>query len=162
MTTESNPEENEQQPAAEPAQPAARAAIAPAPSADQLTATRNAHWHQDGKPLLSQSDLRDWLTRSGLVLYTPRPQVAAPAPTLVEATLGKASPTPELNEIENARGLLARLIAEGNAVPLNLLGTTGGNGTDVPDFVVSAAVFSYIFTLRGNKAWKQSPVTSGP
>ncbi len=32
----------------------------------------------------------------------------------------------------------------------------------MPDFVVSAAVFSYIFTLRGNKAWKQSPVTSGP
>ncbi len=31
----------------------------------------------------------------------------------------------------------------------------------MPDFVASASVFSYIFTLRGNKAWKQSPVTSG-
>ncbi len=154
--------EEQVQPAAEPAKTLAHTASAQAPSADQLIATRAAHWHQDGKPLLSQSDVRDWLTRSGLVLYTPRPQVAAPAPTLVEATLGKASPTPELTEIENARGLLARLIADGNAVPLNLLGTTGAHGTDVPDFIVSAAVFSYIFTLRGNKAWKQSPVTSGP
>ena len=47
-------------------------------------------------------------------------------------------------------------------MPLNLLGVTGGVGTDTPDFVVSAPVFSYIFTLRGNKAWKQSPVTAGP
>ena len=56
---------------------------------------------------------------------------------------------------------MARLIAEGSAVPLNLLGATGGMRTDQPDFVVSAAVFSYIFTLRGNKSWKQMPVTSG-
>ena len=27
--------------------------------------------------------------------------------------------------------------------------------------MASAAVFSYIFTLRGNKAWKQMPVTAG-
>lgn len=152
----------EQSPAAEPSRPAAHTPSPQAPSADQLTATRAAHWHQDGSALLSQSDLRDWLTRSGLVLYTPRPQVAAPAPSLVEATLGKANPEPTLVETGNAKSMLARLIAEGNAVPLNLLGTTGANGTDVPDFIVSAAVFSYIFTLRGNKAWKQSPVTSGP
>ena len=162
MSNDTNPESTEQQTATEPAKTLAHMASAQAPSTDQLTATRAAHWHQDGKPLLSQSDVRDWLTRSGLVLYAPRPQVAAPAPTLVEATLGKPSPTPELTEFDNARGLLARLIADGNAVPLNLLGTTGAHGTDVPDFVVSAAVFSYIFTLRGNKAWKQSPVTSGP
>ena len=31
-----------------------------------------------------------------------------------------------------------------------------------PDFVASTAVFSYIFTLRGDKAWKQPPATSGP
>ena len=162
MNTESNTEENEQQPAPEAGKPAARATIAQAPSADQLTATRAAHWHQDGKALLSQSDLRDWLNRSGLVLYTPRAQqLAAPAPSLVEATLGKSAPAPELTELETAKNLLTRLIAEGSAVPLNLLGAAGATGTDVPDFVVSAAVFSYIFTLRGNKAWKQSPVTSG-
>jgi hypothetical protein len=42
-------------------------------------------------------------------------------------------------------------------VPLNLLGGPG----DVPDFVVSAQVFSYVFTLRGDKLWKQPPATSG-
>ena len=133
------------------------------PSAEQLAATRAAHWHQQDNPLLTMEGLRDWLSRSGLVLYTPRAQqLGAPAPSLVEATLGKPNPTPELTELEAARTLLARLIAEGSAVPLNLLGATGAIGTDVPDFVVSAAVFSYIFTLRGNKAWKQSPVTAGP
>jgi hypothetical protein len=61
---------------------------------------------------------------------------------------------------------LARLVAEGLAVPLNLLGP--GAGTvhaaapgDSPDFVCSSAVFSYVFTLRGDKAWKQPPASSG-
>ncbi len=52
------------------------------------------------------------------------------------------------------------------AVPLNLMGP--GVGTvhagapgDTPDFVASTAVFSYVFTLRGDKAWKQPPATSG-
>jgi hypothetical protein len=42
-------------------------------------------------------------------------------------------------------------------LPLNLLGVPG----DSPDFVVSAQVFSYIFTMRGDKAWKLPPSTSG-
>jgi hypothetical protein len=139
-----------------------RTAGAATPSAEQLALSRAAHWHQDGNALLSIETLRAWVARSGLVLYAPKPQLGAPAPTLVEATLGKANATPELAELDAAKNLTARLIAEGSAVPLNLLGVTGANGTDVPDFVVSAAVFSYIFTLRGNKAWKQAPVTSGP
>ncbi len=128
----------------------------------QLAAARSEHWHQTENAVLSVEAVRDWLSRSGLVLYAPRAQqLGAPAPSLVEATLGRAELTPELAENEEAKSLLARLIADGSAVPLNLLGATGGLGTDVPDFVVSAGVFSYIFTLRGNKAWKQSPVTSG-
>lgn len=149
-------------PEAQPKVARVRAANAGAPSADQLTGSRAAHWHQDGNALLSIETLRAWVQRSGLVLYAPKPQLGAPAPTLVEATLGNANATPELTEFDAAKNLTARLIAEGSAVPLNLLGVTGGNGTDVPDFLASAAVFSYIFTLRGNKAWKQSPVTSGP
>ena len=141
----------------------ARTANAAPPSGDQLAATRAAHWHQDGHALLNIEALREWLQRSGLVLYAPRSQqLGAPSPSWIEATLGKADVAPEIATAEAARNLLARLIAEGAAVPLNLLGATGGAGTDVPDFVASAAVFSYIFTLRGNKAWKQPPVTSGP
>ena len=46
---------------------------------------------------------------------------------------------------------------DGVVLPLNLLGIPG----DSPDFVVSAQVFSFIFTLRGDKNWKQPPATSG-
>ena len=134
------------------------------PSIDQLGATRAAHWHQDGNPVLSLEGLREYVNRCGLVAYGPRvQQLGAPAPSIVEATLGrKLTAAADLSESDAARTLLARLIAEGSAVPLNLLGVTGGTGTDIPDYVASAAVFSFIFTLRGNKAWKQSPVTSGP
>ena len=133
------------------------------PTAEQLSAARLTQWHQDAAPLLTIEDLRAWITRSGLVLWSSRAQqLPAPAPSLVEATLGTVNAAPSLEQQASARSLLARLIAEGVAVPLNLLGVTGGTGTDTPDFVVSAPVFSYIFTLRGNKAWKQSPVTSGP
>jgi hypothetical protein len=31
----------------------------------------------------------------------------------------------------------------------------------MPDFVASTAVFPYVFTLRGDKAWKQPPATTG-
>ena len=127
-----------------------------------MAGTRAERWHKAGNPLHSIESMREWITRSGLVLYSARPQLGAPAPSLVEASLGTANAAPELNETDGARNLLARLIAEGNAVPLNLMGVTGGTGTDTPDFVASAAVFSYIFTLRGNKAWKQAPATSGP
>ena len=157
------------------------------PSADQLAAARLSLWHQDGAvaagsqpgsqdddptpaispALLTTEALRTWLATAGLVLFAPRPQhLPAPAPSLVEATLGVANSTPTLAETETARTLLAHLIADGSAVPLSLLGTpTGASGSnfgpDIPDFVVSSAVFPYIFTLRGDKTWKQPPSTSG-
>ena len=129
------------------------------PSAEQLAANRITLWHQGGDALLTLESLRAWLNKAGLVLYTPRAaQLPAPAPSLVEAVLG--APNLESTMVENseARSLLARLIGEGSAVPLNLLGTTG----ETPDFVVSAAVFPYIFTVRGDKAWKLPPATQGP
>ena len=122
------------------------------PTAEQLSAARTAQWHQNAAPLLTIEDLRTWIVRHGLLLYTSRAQqLPAPAPSLVEATLGAENGEPSLEDQSAAKNLLARLIAEGVVVPLNLLGVTGGTGTDTPDFVVSAAVFSYIFTLRGNK-----------
>ncbi|MBB5056663.1 hypothetical protein HDF16_001348 [Granulicella aggregans] len=128
------------------------------PSFEQLASARLAQWHQNGEALLTFENLRSWMNVAGLVLFTPRPaQLPAPAPSLVEAVLGAPSPEPTLADTEQARTLLARLISEGIAVPLNLLGTPG----ETPDFVVSAPVFSYIFTLRGDKAWKQAPATSG-
>ena len=122
---------------------------------------RLKRWHQTGEALLTLENLRSWLNASGLVLFAPRPQIASPAPTLVEAVLGAPTANPTLEQTAEARSLLGRLIAEGIAVPLNLLGTPSGAVGEAPDFVASAAVFSYIFTLRGDKGWKQPPTTSG-
>ncbi|MEO6909656.1 MAG: hypothetical protein ABI158_01880 [Edaphobacter sp.] len=132
------------------------------PTADQLAAARLTHWHQNAEPILTINMLRDWVNASGLVLYTPRAQqIPSPAPSFVEAILGTPNAAPTLAETDEPRGLLARLIADGGGIPLNLLGSPTGAGTEVPDFIVSTLAFSYIFTLRGDKAWKQPPTTSG-
>ena len=127
----------------------------------QLRDARLKRWHQTGEALQTAENLRSWVNAAGLIQFAPQPQIVAPAPTFVEAVVGTSSSEPTLQQISDARGLLARLVADGAAVPLNLLGAHGAPG-DTPDFVASAAVFSYVFTLRGDKAWKQPPATSGP
>src|SRR5579875_3200262 len=125
---------------------------------EQLAAARSQRWHQAGDALLTLEAARDWINELGLVLFAPRAQqLPAPAPSLVEATLGRSAAAPTAAETDTARSLVARLTAEGAALPLNLLGGPG----DTPDFIASAQVFGYIFTLRGDKAWKQPPATSG-
>ena len=125
---------------------------------EQLATARKERWHQGGDALLTLEAAREWVSELGLVLFAPRAQqLPTPAPSLVEASLGRAVSAPTAAETEMARGLLARMVAEGTALPLNLLGGPG----DVPDFVVSAQAFSYVFTLRGDKGWKLPPGTSG-
>jgi 23S rRNA pseudouridine2605 synthase len=132
------------------------------PSAQQLAAARLAHWRHNADPILTINMLRDWLNTSGLVLFTPRAaQLPAPAPSFVEATLGAPNAAPTLADTEPSRSLFSRLILDGGAIPLNLLGNPTGVGTETPDFIVSPLAFPYIFTLRGDKAWKQPPATSG-
>ena len=132
------------------------------PTADQLAAARFSHWRHNAEPILTVNMLRDWLNSCGLVLFTPRAtQIPAPAPTFVEVILGAPTPAPTPAETEQPRTLLSRLILDSGAIPLNLLGSPTGAGTETPDFLVSPLAFSYIFTLRGDKAWKQPPVTTG-
>ncbi|MBW4038192.1 MAG: hypothetical protein HIU91_04810 [Acidobacteria bacterium] len=124
----------------------------------QLGAARATAWKQTGEPVLTLEAARDWINERGLVLFAPRAQqLPMPAPSLVEATLGGANAAPTMAETEVARGLVSRLVGEGLALPLNLMGVPG----DSPDFVVSAQVFSYVFTMRGDKAWKLPPSTTG-
>jgi 23S rRNA pseudouridine2605 synthase len=119
-----------------------------APTADQLAAARTSHWHQNAEPILTINMLRDWLNASGLVLYTPRAaQLPSPAPSFVEAILGTANATPALADTEQARSLLQRLIADGGAIPLNLLGNPTGTGSETPDFIVSPIAVQDICTL---------------
>ena len=125
----------------------------------QLAAARAKAWHQDGNPLLTAESALAWLADFGLVLFVPRSlQLPSPAPSLVEATLGASNAAPTTADSQTAWGFVGRLVAEGTVLPLNLMGVAG----DTPDFVVSAQMFPYIFTLRGDKAWKQPPSTSGP
>ncbi len=125
-------------------------------SAGQLAAARATAWHQDGKALLTLEGARSWVDHFGLVLFAPRAQqLGAPAASFIEATLGVANEAPSAADSATARSLAARLVAEGSALPLNLLGSAG----DQPDFLASAKVFSYVFTMRGDKAWKQPPST---
>jgi 23S rRNA pseudouridine2605 synthase len=124
----------------------------------QLEAARATAWKQMGEPVLTLEAARDWINERGIVLFAPRAaQLPAPAPSLVEATMGVAKAAPSFAETEVARSLVARLVGEGLALPLNLLGVPG----DSPDFVVSAQVFSFVFTMRGDKAWKLPPSTTG-
>jgi 23S rRNA pseudouridine2605 synthase len=126
-------------------------------SAGQLAAARAIAWHQDGKALLTLEGARNWVDHFGLVLFAPRSaQLGAPAPSFIEATLGIGNEAPTAAESATARSLAARLVAEGSALPLNLLGSAG----DQPDFLASAKVFSYVFTMRGDKTWKQAPSSS--
>ena len=132
------------------------------PTAGQLATSRLSHWHHDAQPILTTNMLRDWLNTSGLVLFVPRQQqLPVSAPTFAEAILGAANAAPTPAELEQPRVLLARLIADAGAIPLNLLGSPTGAGTEIPDFIVSPLAFSYIVPLRGDKTWKQPPVTSG-
>ena len=95
-----------------------------------------------------------WLAQMGFVLYTPRPlQMPAPAPSFAEAAFGSTNADLNLEQMQPARDLLQRLIASNQAIALNLLGTLG----DTPDFIVSTQVLTFIFTLRGDKNWKQPP-----
>ncbi len=90
------------------------------------------------------------------------PQLPTPAPSFVEAILGAANAAPTLADTEQPRSLLARLIADGGSSPAQPSRLPTGTGTETPDFIVSPLAFPYIFTLRGDKAWKQPPATSGP
>ncbi|HLI77929.1 MAG TPA: hypothetical protein VKV02_13365, partial [Acidobacteriaceae bacterium] len=123
----------------------------------QIAAARAQAWHQTGEPLLTLEAARTWLNHYGLVFFAPHTALGAPAPSLVEATLGTPKSNVALADTEIARTLAARLVGEGSALPLNLLGGPG----DLPDFLVSASAFPFIFTLRGDKGWKRPPETSG-
>ncbi len=123
----------------------------------QIAAARAERWRQAGDALLTLEAARTWLNDFGLLLFAARPALGSPAPSLVEATLGESREAPTLAEMGTARTLVARLVGEGSAIPLNLLGGAG----DAPDFVVSAAAFPFVFTLRGDKGWKRPPETTG-
>ncbi len=123
-------------------------------TAEQLQRARASAWHQQGNALLTADDAAAWLREAGLALFLPRPaQVAAPAPSFVEATSGEGSSTPLPRAITNATELVHRLLAAGDAIALNLLGSLG----DQPDYLATAETLPFLFALRGDREWKRGP-----
>ena len=126
-------------------------------TAEQLERARAAHWRQQKNPLLTLDDATQWLEQHPLCLYLPRrAQLPAPAPSFVEAVLGNPSATPGAEAISAAHALVARLVASGTAVALNLFGTVG----EQPDFLVARQALPYVLCLRADADWKHAPEKS--
>jgi 23S rRNA pseudouridine2605 synthase len=126
-------------------------------TAEQLQAARAAHWRQNQSPILTLDEAQSWLRQHPLCLYLPRrAQLPAPAPSFVEACLGSAHATPGAAALEQAQGLLTRLIASGTVVALNLLGTV----SEQPDFLAHSEALPFILSLRADADWKHAPQKS--
>jgi 23S rRNA pseudouridine2605 synthase len=120
----------------------------------QLQNARTALWRQNGQPLLTQDDAAAWLDQMGICLFLPRhAQLPAPAASFVEACSGAGRAVPTPAAIDEAMALVTRLVAEGRAVPLNLM----GNLTEQPDFLVTAEALRWIAAVRGDRNWKAAP-----
>ncbi|MFP5227143.1 MAG: hypothetical protein ACLGXA_05895, partial [Acidobacteriota bacterium] len=124
----------------------------------QLQIARAALWHQTATEpstaLRTLDDAASWLDETGFCLFLPRhAQLPAPAPSLVEACLGKASALPAQGAIEEATALMVRLVGEGRAIPLNLL----GNFSEQPDFLVTPEILPWVAAVRGDRQWKTAP-----
>jgi 23S rRNA pseudouridine2605 synthase len=126
-------------------------------TAEQLQAARAAHWRQNQSPILTLDDAQSWLRQHPLCLYLPRrAQLPVPAPSFVEACMGNADASPGTAALEQAHGLVTRLIASGTVVALNLLGTV----TEQPDFLAHSEALPFILALRADADWKHAPQKS--
>ncbi|HTX42685.1 MAG TPA: hypothetical protein VMD25_12695 [Acidobacteriaceae bacterium] len=120
----------------------------------QLQIARAAVWRQTANPVLTLDDAAAWIEETGLCLFLPRhAQLPAPAPSLVEACAGEARAVFAAPAIDAAMELAARLVADGRAVPLNLM----GNFSEQPDYLSSPETFRWIAAVRGDRNWKAAP-----
>lgn len=111
-------------------------------------------WRQTANPVLTLDDAASWIEETGLCLFLPRhAQLPAPAPSLVEACAGEARAVFAAAALDSAMELVARLTAEGRAVPLNLM----GNFSEQPDFLCSPDALRWIAAVRGDRNWKAAP-----
>lgn len=129
---------------------------------DQLERARQARWRQDGNALLTLDDAERWLSETPLCLYLPRRvHLPVPAPSLVEAIAGRADATPGPERIAAAEEMLARLVASGAVIALNLLGTGAGFVGEQPDFLATPEALPYLYALQPERNPKRAPVTAG-
>lgn len=129
---------------------------------DQLQKARHTRWRQDGNALLTLDDAERWLAENSLCLYLPRYQhIPAPAPSFVEAIAGRPDPMPAPEQIAAASQMLARLVASGAAIALNLFGSASGIVGEQPDFLATPEALPYLYALQSQRNPKRPPTTTG-
>ena len=134
---------------------------------DQLEQARRARWRQDGNALLTLDDAERWLADTPLCLYLPRRQhLPVPAPSFVEAIAGRGDATPNPEQIAAAAQMLARLVASGAVIALNLFGAAPGIGVssfigEHPDFLATPEALPYLYALQPERNPKREPTTAG-
>ena len=134
---------------------------------DQLEQARRTRWRQDGNALLTLDDAERWLADTPLCLYLPRRQhLPVPAPSFVEAIAGRADATPGPERIAAAEDMLARLVASGAVIALNLFGAAPGIGVssfvgEHPDFLATPEALPYLYALQPERNPKREPSTAG-
>jgi hypothetical protein len=134
---------------------------------DQLEQARRTRWRQDGNALLTLDDAERWLADTPLCLYLPRRQhLPIPAPSFVEAIAGRAEATPNPEQIAAAAKMLARLVASGAVIALNLFGAAPGIGVssfvgEHPDFLATPEALPYLYALQPDRNPKREPTTAG-
>lgn len=134
---------------------------------DQLDKARLARWRQDGNALLTLDDAERWLAETPLCLYLPRRQhLPVPAPSFVEAIAGRADATPGPEHVAAAAQMLARLVASGAVIALNLFGAAPGIGVtsfvgEHPDFLATPEALPYLYALQPERNPKRPPTTVG-
>ena len=127
-------------------------------NAEQLNSARLARWSQNGEARLTLEAASEWIDEIGFCPYVPMGLTgSAPAPSFVEAVVGRPAQTPSAGERARALELLARVIENSAIVPLKLSASLG----EQPDFVCSAEVLRFVYALRGDRNFKTGPLTVG-
>jgi hypothetical protein len=123
-------------------------------NATPLDSARLARWSQDGEARLTPASAAEWLNGVGLARWLPADiRSTAPAPSFLEAVVGRPAPAPSSGERERAKDLLARTVENSSAAPLRLDPRTD----EEPDWIVSTEALRFIYALRGNRNFKAAP-----
>ena len=125
---------------------------------EQLNTARLARWSQDGEARLTLEQAAEWLDSIGFSPYLPLGAGGtAPAPSFVEAVVGRPARVPSAGERGRANDLLVRMVENDAVVPLKMGASLG----EQPDFLASPDALRYIYALRGDKNFKTGPSTAG-
>ncbi len=127
-------------------------------NAEQLNSARLARWSQNGEARLTLEAASEWIDEIGFCPYVPMGLTGtAPAPSFIEAVVGRPAQSPSAGERARALELLARVVENSSIVPLKLGASLG----EQPDFVCSPEVLRFVYALRGDRNFKTGPLTVG-